>query len=250
MKLNSIKTQLIIFLSAFALFICIRDRDTAFLLAICLSVIFASAIEGAFLFLKNKKFSLSESAIISGLIIGFVLSSDQHWWIFFFAALLAIGSKYFIRFNERHIFNPAAFGIFMTIIILGAQTQWSGTYLWIILAPFGIYFSAKIKKIEILCGYFLASVILFGAQALIQKVGFLNIFAYFSYFYIFIMMVEPKTTPFSRLGKYLFGIGVALVIFILTNIGVRFDVELCSLLALNLTVSYLNNMSKRKELKK
>lgn len=241
-NLKSIKTQLIIFLCGFALYLSFRDKDAVFLLTTLIAVISAIGAESAFLFLRNKKITVTGSSIISGLIVGYVLSSGNPWWIFLSASLLAICSKHLIHFNRKHLFNPAAFGIFLTIIFLGASTQWKGTYMWYVLLPFGLYFIYKIQKLEVLLGYGIAALSLFGVQAVIQKTPLLNIFGYLSYFYIFIMMIEPKTTPVKKRGKFIFGVGVAVLIFMLTEFGVRFDAELCALLLSNLAAPLLNKL--------
>ncbi len=241
-NLRSIKTQLIIFLCGFALYLSFKDKDAAFLLTTFIAVVSAMAIELVTMFFQSKKFRLTDSSIISGLIIGFVLSPDNSPWIFVLAAFFAISSKRLIRLEKKHLFNPAAFGIFLSVILFGASTQWKGTYMWYILMPFGAYFIFKIRKLEVLIGYAISALGLFGAQALMQKAPLLNIFGYLSYFFIFIMMIEPKTTPIKPAGKFIFGVGVAALIFILTQFGVRFDAELCGLLILNLSVPLLNKI--------
>jgi len=87
---------------------------------------------------------------------------------------------------------------------------------------------------------------LFGAQAVAQRVSLWNIFGYFSYFYIFVMVIEPRTTPLNSIGKFIFGAGTAALIFILTEAGAGFDIELFSLLAMNVTVPLLNRIPLRK----
>lgn len=242
LKLESIKTQLILYLVCFAIFLSIKDRDTAFLATTIIAVVSSVAVEAIILYLKTKTFQITESSIITGLIVGYVLSSGEAWWRFILAAALAILTKYLLRFRKKHIFNPAAFGIFLTLI-LGAATQWKGTYVWYVIVPFGLYFAYKLKKTEIVTGYTIISFLLFAVQALLQRVPLGNIFGYFSYFYIFIMVIEPKTTPLRPLGKYLFGAGGAALIFILTEAGVKFDAELFSLLVMNATVPLLNKIS-------
>ncbi|MDP3732482.1 MAG: RnfABCDGE type electron transport complex subunit D [Candidatus Omnitrophota bacterium] len=241
-NLKSIKTQLIIFLCGFAIYLSFKDKDAIFLLTTFISVISAIGVESAILYLKNKRVSVTDSSIISGLIIGYVLSIGNAWWIFTVASLFAICFKYLIRVNGKHLFNPAAFGIFLTTVLFGVTTQWKGTYIWYVLVPFGFYFIAKSKKMELLLGYGLTALILFSVQASIQKIPISNIFGYLSYFYIFIMLIEPKTTPVKPLGKLIFGVGAAILIFILTEIGVRFDVELCALLIFNLATPLLNRL--------
>ena len=245
MKLPSIKTQLIIFLIAFAFFLSIKDRDVAFLFTTSVALLSALAVDSLIIYLREKRLLISESSIISGLIIGFVLSSDQPWWIFLLASLLAIGSKHLIRTSKNHLFNPAAFGIFL-VTLFGVYAQWKGTYAWYILIPAGFYFAYKIRKLEVVMGYGLASLVLFGFQAFMQKLPLSNIFGYLSYFYIFVMLIEPKTTPIKSLGKLIFGIGASVLIFIFTEAAVKFDAELCALLVLNPFVSILNKLPERR----
>lgn len=233
-------------MAGFAGFLAIRDRDAAFLFTALIAVISAASIESLILYSKNKKFTLSDSAVISGLIIGFVLANDEPWWKFVLASLLAIGSKYLIRVKKKHLFNPAAFGIFLVTLFLGAETQWRGTFVWYILVPFGLYFTYRIQKLQLVLAYFLTAVVLFATQAIAQKTSLLLIPSYLSYFYLFIMLVEPKTTPMRNFGKIIFGTSVAALIFILIQHGAQFDVELFSLLALNLTTPLLNKVPERR----
>ena len=242
-NLKSVKTQFSIFLAAFALYLSVKDKDALFLLKSLIAVVSCVTFETVFSYLKNKKIELTESPVISGLIIGLVFSSDEPWWMFVLVCLFAIGSKYLIRLKGKHLFNPAAFGVFLATVLFGASTQWKGTYLWYILVPAGFYFIYKIRKIELLTGYALTALLLFGIQAIIQKVPLVNIFGYMSYFYIFVMLIEPKTTPIKRRGKFIFGASVAVLIFVLTEMGARFDVELCSLLVMNLSVPILNKLA-------
>jgi Na+-translocating ferredoxin:NAD+ oxidoreductase RnfD subunit len=240
LKLKSIKTQLIIYLVCFAFFLSIKDKTAIFLFTTGIAVISAVMVEAVILYLKTRILQITESSVITGLIVGYVLSSDEAWWKFLVASALAILSKYLIVFKKKHVFNPAALGIFLTLILLGVSTQWKGTYIWYILFPFGLYFAQKIKKIEIIISYFIVAFALFGIQAVMQRVPLWHIFGYLSYFYIFVMIIEPKTSPITLRGKLIFGAGIAVLIFILTELGMKFDVEIFSLLIFNIVVLVLN----------
>ena len=245
MKSLSIKTQLIIFLSIFAGYISIIHKDIAFLSTTLIAVISAVFLDSFITYLKTEHFAITDSSVISGLIIGYVISSGEPWWKFLFASIFAIGSKHLIRIKNKQLFNPAAFGVFLSTLLLGASTQWKGTYLWYIIVLVGFYFVYKIKKIEIIIGYAIIFFLFFGTQAVLQKVPFVNIFGYLSYFYIFVMLIEPKTTPIKATAKFIFGSGVAALIFILTEAGLKYDVELLSLLIMNGTVPLLNKLPYR-----
>jgi Na+-translocating ferredoxin:NAD+ oxidoreductase RnfD subunit len=247
MNFKSVKTQVILFLLCFAVFLAVKDRDVWFLAAAGIAVVAAAGAESVILYAATKTFQITESSIITGLIAGFVVSSDEPWWRLALAAMAAILAKHIIRFKKRHIFNPAALGIFLAIILLHVSTQWKGTYAWYILVPFGLYFARTISKLEIIAGYAAVFLLLFGSQAVMQKVPLLHVFGYVSYFYLFIMVIEPKTTPMRPRGKLIFGAAAAGLIFLLTEIGVRFDAELFSLLVVNAAVPLLNKIPQGKK---
>jgi Na+-translocating ferredoxin:NAD+ oxidoreductase RnfD subunit len=244
--LKSVKTQLVIYLTCLAIFLAIKDKSSIFLLTCGLAVLSALSIESVIVYFRTKAWKITESSIITGLIIGYLLSSDQAWWKFLVAAALAILSKYLIVFKKKHIFNPAAFGVFLTLILLGAATQWKGTYVWYILLPGGIYFAQRIGKLKIVISYLLVSFVFFGTQAIRQRIPLTHILGYLSYFYIFVMIIEPKTSPVKPKGQIIFGAGIAVLIFVLTEFGVKFDVELFSLLVLNMVVLLVNKVTLNK----
>lgn len=237
MKWPSIKLQLTAFLSAFAVYLSFLNKDARFLSTLLLAVVCALSLETFLIYLKTGRWRVSDSAVISGLIIGYVLSSREPWWVFLLAAVFAIGSKRLIRFHKRHLFNPAAFGIFSTAILFRASMQWKGADLWFVLAPIGFYFVSRIRKTAVVAGYLAGFLTLFGSQALIQKIPLWQVLLYQNYFFIFIMLIEPKTTPVNLRGKFFFGLGVAACAFILTAISFPYDAELLSLLILNLIAS-------------
>ena len=243
---STIKTQLIVTLACLVLFLAVKDKDAAFLATTAIALVSALAAESIILYFRTRALRITESSLITGLIIGFVLSADEAWWTFALAALLAVLSKHLIRLRGRHIFNPAAFGIFLTLVLFGASTQWKGTYSWYVLVPLGSYFAWKIRKTQIIIGYAVVFLALFGVQALLQDVALRQILGYLSYFFIFVMLIEPLTSPVRPMGKYIFGAGVAGLIFVLTELGTRFDVELFSLLAMNAAVPLFNRLPAQK----
>ena len=243
----NLKNQLILYLFALAIFIILKDKNTPFLFAVFVSVLSSVFIESLILFLKEKRFKINDSSIITGLIIGYVIASDEALWKIVFISLFAILSKYLIRFRNKHIFNPAGFGLFLGTIFLSVSLEWQGTYLWYILIPFGLYFVYRIKRIFILLGYIGVSLVLFFIKAVLNNYSLVGFLYYFSYFYIFVMLIEPKTTPTKTLPQLIFGALVATLAFMLTEIGVRFDVEIFSLLVLNISVPLLNLLLEKKE---
>ena len=77
---RSIKTQLNLALTGFALYLFLKEPHFDFLTGFIWAVSFSILIEGIFLFIKNRKFQITESALTSGLIMGFLLASESAWW--------------------------------------------------------------------------------------------------------------------------------------------------------------------------
>lgn len=240
MKPLDIKFKLALFLILFAAYLSFMEKDRALLFNCLIAATSAILSDSIITYIKSRKFILSDSSIVSGLIIGFVLSSGQPWWIFPLASVLAISSKRFIHINKRHIFNPAGFGILTSVLLFNASTRWKGANLWYILIPSGFYFVCKIRKLEIVYGYLAVSLVLFGGQAIFQKSSLPAALMYQNWFFIFVMLIEPKTTPAAKIGKILFGGLAAAIVFLLSAIGATIDAELTSLLTLNFFVPVLN----------
>ncbi len=242
MNWRSVKVQINLFLAAFAGYLILRDFSLKLLAGFAWAVLFTALIEAAILLLKTKKFQVTASAITSGWIIGFVLSAGSPWWMFFAAAALTIGSKHLLRFRGKNLLNPAACGLFLAILLLKGYTEWKGAYLWYFLIPAGLYLVYKIRKWEIVAGYFIMSLALFIPQTLAQGASLTDIPWYFNYFFIFIMLIEPKTTPPVFWPKVVFGAGAALLIFLLTEWSFRYEPELFALLAMNALVPWINKI--------
>jgi hypothetical protein len=210
-----------------------------------IAVIAAAFIDSLCLFFKTRKFKLTESSLITGLIVGFVLSSDAGTGFFAAVAGLAILSKFLVRFKGKHIFNPAAAGIFLAIVLFKQATQWHGAYSWYIIIPAGFYFTWRIRKLPIVGAYFLAYVIMYGVRAYWLKTPFLDQIVYANYFFIFIMLIEPKTSPFDFKEGAAFGIVVSMVSFILYAAGFPYDADLPALLAGNLAFALWNGRPRK-----
>lgn len=136
------------------------------------------------------------------------------------AAFIAIASKFLIRIDQRHIFNPSNIGIVISLLLFdqvwAAPGQW-GHNLWVILLIAGfalipiIGLRPMMTSISFLSVY--TCLILLRAWWLGDPVniplhnlqnGALLLFTFF-------MLADPMTTPAHPLGRIIFGAIVALV---------------------------------------
>ena len=161
------------------------------------------------------------SALVTSLSLTLLLRTDSIA-LAAFAAVLAIGSKFVIRFRGKHLFNPANFAI--VTLMLASDRAWISTGQWgsatlgaLALAGLGLLVLTKARRAETtfaFLGTFAA--LLLGRSLLLGDPlaiaahhlanGALLIFAFF-------MISDPKTTPDSAAGRALFGATVAAAAF-------------------------------------
>ncbi|HBG60517.1 MAG: hypothetical protein A2Y03_09950 [Omnitrophica WOR_2 bacterium GWF2_38_59] len=244
LKSISIKTQLYLFLFCFLAIISFNERSFNSISKGLIALLVSALLDLALFYIREKRPKITESSLITGLIIGFVLSSDMSWWAFALASLLAIMSKHIIRYKNKHVFNPAAFGIFFTILITNGYTQWKGAYDWAIIIPFGLYFAFKMKKLLLVIIYFILSLILYSFEASFDKASFINSILYANYFFMFIMLTEPKTSPFKNRQKMIISAIIAIASFLLYLLKFPYDPVLPSLLIGNLLFCIMSQVKK------
>ncbi|CCD84976.1 conserved membrane protein of unknown function [Bradyrhizobium sp. ORS 285] len=158
-----------------------------------------------------------KSPLITGLSLSLLLRADA-LWLYAAAAAIAIGSKFVLRVNGKHVFNPAGFAIVVLLFTSGgvwiSPGQW-GTEIWFasLAGFFAILVLNASRRVDI-AFYFFAS---HAALLLLRAVwlgdpmviplhqlqsGSLLIFTFF-------MISDPRTTPDSRAGRLLFAMTVA-----------------------------------------
>lgn len=182
----------------------------------------ALAVQGLGSFLYALKFE-AKSAIITSLSLTLLLRADAVWPLMM-AAAIGVGSKFALRLNGKHIFNPANIGLVATIILTSAAWttpgQW-GTAVWLaaLISGFGFFVTFRASRIDVPLIFLSAYAALIFARALwlgdplvipmnrLQN-GALILFAFF-------MISDPKTTPDGFLPRALFCIATALLAFVL-----------------------------------
>lgn len=165
------------------------------------------------------------SALITALSLTLLLRVSEPW-IAALAAVLAIGSKFAIRVEGRHIFNPANFGLIVVATLLpGAWVspgQWGAGALTAMLFAFaGLAVSGRAGRWDVALAYLgCVAALVFGRALWLgdplaipwrqMQSGALLLFAFF-------MITDPMTTPKARSARLLFAAATAMLGFILTT---------------------------------
>src|SRR5260370_5824130 len=59
----------------------------------------------------SRRLAWRSSALLSGLIVAFVLGPDTAPWVTLFVGILATASKHLLKTSRGHVFNPAALAL-------------------------------------------------------------------------------------------------------------------------------------------
>lgn len=168
-------------------------------------------------YLKLPKFD-PRSALISSLSLCLLLRTET-LAIAALAAFIAVGSKFVIRWNGKHIFNPTNFSIVVMIYCFDSawvsSGQWGRDLIFLLsIACLGMLVINRSRRSDITFAFlFFFATMLFGRALWLGdpltvplhqlQNGALLIFAFF-------MISDPMTTPNSRPGRILFALLVTL----------------------------------------
>ena len=166
------------------------------------------------------------SSLITGFSLALLIRGDG-LWVPVLAAALAIGSKFVFRIRGKHIWNPAAFGIFVLLQTGHAWVspgQWgSSTFIVALIVFAGILVLSRAARLDTALAFLGAHLGLLLLRAAwlgdplpiplhqVQN-GALLLFAFF-------MITDPRTTPNHRWARIGFAVAVAALAHWLTFFG-------------------------------
>src|SRR5438045_850820 len=214
---------------------------------ICLAV--GALFELIVAFFKDKVILWPASGLLTGNSTAFILRTPGtlhgDWWslhgIWIFIAVVAISmaSKYLIRWKGRHIFNPSNLGLVMAFVALGPQYTEPQDLWWIPMGPWmivtyailiggGLLIAWELKLLGLVLGY-MGGFALFTAVALLPVPDHCMIASWYAtpicgpqlwqilvtspevLIFAFFMVPDPRTVPDGQVGRFVFGVLVALL---------------------------------------
>ena len=160
------------------------------------------------------------SAYITGISVGILVRSPL-LWPYFLCSLISIVSKYVLRLNNRHLWNPSNFGVSAVLFLAPAtvsllSVQW-GNEIWpmVIIWLLGSVIVWRVGRLHISATY-VASFLLFSfmRSAITGTPWLANVAPITGPMYqlfIFFMVTDPKTTVGPRWAQCVVVFVVALV---------------------------------------
>ena len=180
-----------------------------------------------------------ESVYITAFILSLIVSPlsslhDTHFYtLAIWASLIAIGSKFIFAISKKHIFNPVAIAVVLTAFVGLSATWWVGT-LWMLpfVLVFGLLITKKVQRFDLVVSFLVAAVI----SILYARLGAGGIFSAANvpgiltlvrkaavesplFFFAFIMLTEPLTTPPTRGTRIIYGVFVGFLFSPFVHIG-------------------------------
>jgi Na+-translocating ferredoxin:NAD+ oxidoreductase RnfD subunit len=160
------------------------------------------------------------SSYISGISIGMLVRSPD-FWPYALCSAISITSKYVIRVDGRHIWNPSNFGI-VAMLVLASDTvaslsvQWGNTLLpMVVVWCFGAVIIHSLGRFHITLTYVASFVAFSVLRATITghpwPAEVAPITGPMYQLYIFFMITDPKTTVRTKKGQVLVAFLVAAV---------------------------------------
>jgi Na+-transporting NADH:ubiquinone oxidoreductase subunit NqrB len=194
-------------------------------------------------------------AMITGLIVAFVLSPDQSWSVAVVASALAVASKHVVRTRREHVFNPAAFGLVAVILLFGAAESWWGALaelpwpLFALVLAGGFVVAERTNKFPQVLAFLAAYFLSFTLVALVNPTAVAEMFrdpyAQSAVFLACFMLTDPPTSP-ARYGDQLWFGALAAVVSVAAQLsGLGEAYLLAGILVANAAVAVRRRLARR-----
>ena len=160
------------------------------------------------------------SAYISGISVGMLVRSPAVW-PYALCSAISITSKYVLRLDGRHLWNPSNFGIVAMLVlapdaVAGLSVQWGNMLLpMAVVWCFGIVIIHSLGRLHVTATYVVSFVALALVRSMITGHPFISEVAPITgpmyQLFIFFMITDPKTSVCSFRGQIVVAFLVAAV---------------------------------------
>ncbi len=189
------------------------------------AAIAAALVDVAIAKLGRDEWIFPSGGILSGMIVGFILSPEEPWIVPIATAILAITTKHLFRTRLANVFNPAALALVIAAVLFKSGESWWGALPdlgWAgvaIIATGGYFIADRINKVPLILVFLGAYLTLFTGASFLGNAGQVSeIFRtpdlQMALFFAFFMLDDPPTCPVKYRDQAIFALLVATSCFL------------------------------------
>jgi Na+-translocating ferredoxin:NAD+ oxidoreductase RnfD subunit len=218
--LRTPKAQLLVIFAVVLAIVAAPAGGLAVLPNLLAAIVPACLIDGVWMAIEFRRWRAPTSALLSALIVFFILSTNESWLVVGWTSSFAILSKRILRGDREHIFNPAALALLWAPIAFGSGESWWGAFgdmswLWIVLLlATGVFLTDRLNKFPLVLAFLAAYFAFFTLVAIGNPGGvaemFREPFLQAALFLAFFMLTDPPTSPNRYPDQVWFGLLAAL----------------------------------------
>lgn len=220
---------LIIFMGLLAV-ACLKLDGSVVVANVILGAVTAAVIDVALSYVRRRKWILPDGAVLTGMIVAFVLTPQESWSVLIVVVATSVLSKHILRTHLSNILNPAALALVVGAIVFKTGQSWWGAlpdlgiFGSLVILATGFFIAHRINKLPMILAFFgayfsLLTVASFSdASAVAETFRTPDLQA--ALFFALFMLDDPPTSPVRHEDQIVFGMIVAAVAyFILMQFG-------------------------------
>lgn len=199
------------------------------------SVAAAMIIDVPILRYREGAWTFPDGALLTGLIVGLILTPHEPPYVAAVTAALAVASKYVFRAGRANVFNPAALALFASYFVFHTGQSWWGALpelpiaAIVVLLATGGYITQRVNKVPVVIAflgvyYLLFTIMAFAGDPRVVSALYRAPDLHAALFFAFFMVTDPPTSPPKHRDQWIYGALVAVIAFAIyeTTRGVYF----------------------------
>lgn len=222
---------LILFVGMLAVALLNLDNRVVVTSNVLVAALAAAATDMALTYVRRREWILPDGAILTGMIVAFILRPQESWSVLVATVAVAIVSKHALRTHWSNIVNPAALALVVAAVVFSAGQSWWGALPdlgvigAIVVLVTGGFIAERLNKLPMILAFFAAYVTLFAVASIFRSSAVAETFVtpdlQAVLFFAFFMLDDPPTSPVRHEDQVVFGIIVAAVAyFVFMRFGV------------------------------
>ena len=215
----------------------------------------AAGVDVLYTYWEARRWIAPMSAVLSGLIVVFILGPQEPLVVVAWVAAFASVSKHVLASRREHFFNPAALALLAGALLFSSGQSWWGALgdapgpLAVVLILCGAFIVDRLNKVALVLAFLAVYFVAFTGVAIFQPAGVAEMFrppfVQAALFLAFFMLTDPPTSP-NRLGDQIwFGTIAALVAVVSQLAGAGQVFLLLGVLAANVWLAVRRWMLRR-----